>query len=508
MHADHCLSPVPAYRGGMPADDVHTDRPQDDRPDDDLQGDDLRDEYDVIVLGLGPGGAEVAERLAEAGLSVLGVEPHLVGGECPYYGCIPSKMIVRAAGTLSEGGRVNQLAGSASTRPDYSVVADRIRDEATDDWNDQVAVDRLQNLGGHFVRAAGKFAGRNGDGRPVVEVAGRTLTARRAVVVATGTAPAVPPIPGLGALVGDGLSPTGRVWTNREVLQIRQAPESLLVLGGGAVGTELAQGIARFGVRVTQLEGGERILAPEEPEASAVIAEVLEREGIELHTGVKVSAARATADGVALELADGRSFEADRLLLATGRRSHIPELAVDTVGLDAGARTLDVDEHMRVSEGIYAVGDVTGRGAFTHVAVWQARVLVAHLLGRPEPYGGYDGLAWVTFTDPEIGRVGLSERQARERGIDVAVGRAEIASNTRGWIHGPGNDGFVKLVLDRAAGVLIGATVVAPAGGEVLGLLTLAVHARVPLPSLASMHYAYPTLHRAVLEALNALGEH
>jgi pyruvate/2-oxoglutarate dehydrogenase complex dihydrolipoamide dehydrogenase (E3) component len=461
-------------------------------------------DYDVIVLGLGPGGGEVAERLAEAGRRVLGIESHLVGGECPYYGCIPSKMIVRAAGTLAEAGHVNQLAGSAQAQPDYSVVADRIRTEATDDWNDQVAVDRLAGLGGHFLRAAGSFAGRGPDGRPRVSAAGRTFSADE-VVVATGTAPAIPPIPGLAELVGDRPGPDGLVWTNREVLQIRQAPASLLVIGGGAVGCELAQGLARFGVRVTQLEGGERILAPEEPEASQLIAEVFDREGIELHAGVQISSVRAGGEGVELTLADGRSFTAERLLVAAGRRSHLSELALDTVGLDPQVRTLEVDEHMRVADGISAVGDVTGRGPFTHVAVWQARVLIARLLGRPEPYGGYHGLAWVTFTDPEVGRVGLSEQQARDRGIEVAVGRTEIAASTRGWIHGPGNDGFVKLVADRDRGVLVGATVAGPAGGELLGLLTLAVHAEVPLERLASMHYAYPTLHRAILEAVRAV---
>jgi pyruvate/2-oxoglutarate dehydrogenase complex dihydrolipoamide dehydrogenase (E3) component len=466
--------------------------------------DELAENYEVIVLGLGPGGEEVAERLAEAGRRVLGIEAHLTGGECPYYGCIPSKMIVRAATTLAEAGRVEQLAGSASTSPDYRKPARRIREEATDDWNDQAAVDRLRKLGGHFLRGFGRLAGRDDSGRPRVVVDGRTFVADQ-LVIATGTAPLLPPIPGLAELAGDQLSPDGPVWTNREVLQIRQAPQSLLVIGGGAVGCELAQGFARFGVRVTQLELGERILAPEEPEASEVVARVFAREGIELHTGVKIAGVHGGGAGVRVELADGGSVEAERLLVAAGRRGHLPELAIDSIGLDPQARTLQVDEHMQVADRVYAVGDVTGRGAFTHVAVWQARVLIAHLLDRPEPYGGYHGLAWVTFTDPEIGRVGMSERQAREAGIEVAVGTAEIASNTRGWIHGPGNDGFVKLVVDRSAGVLVGATVVAPAGGEILGLLTLAVHARVPLTTLGTMHYVYPTLHRAVSEALQAV---
>ena len=467
-------------------------------------GSELPEEYEVIVLGLGPGGEEVAERLAEAGRRVLGVEAHLTGGECPYYGCIPSKMIVRAAATLAEAGRVGQLAGAATVQPDYRKPARRIAEEATDNWNDQVAVDRLRKLGGHFVRGFGRLAGRAADGRLRVSVAGQTFVTDR-VVIATGTAPALPPIPGLAELAGDELSPDGPVWTNREVLRIRQAPESLVVIGGGAVGCELAQGLARFGVRITQLEQADRILAPEEPEASEVVAGVLRREGIDLRTGVRIAGVQPAGSGVRVQLADGQGFEAERLLVAAGRRGHLPELGLDTVGLDPHSRTLEVDEHMQVADRIYAVGDVTGRGPFTHVAVWQARVLIAHLQGKPEPYGGYHGLAWATFTDPEVGRVGLTEQQARDAGIAVAVGRSEIAANTRGWIHGPGNDGFVKLVVDSAADVLVGATVVAPGGGELLGMLTLAVHARVPLATMRTMHYAYPTLHRAVSEALQSV---
>ncbi|HEY2044830.1 MAG TPA: NAD(P)/FAD-dependent oxidoreductase, partial [Jatrophihabitans sp.] len=343
-------------------------------------------------------------------------------------------------------------------------------------------------------------------GHPVAEIGGRKVTATRAVVVATGTAPALPPIDGLSELTSGGLSPDGPVWTNREVVKIRQAPASLIVIGGGAVGTELAQALGRFGTKVTQLEGAGRILGPEEPEASEVVAGVLTAEGAEIHTDVQISSVHAAEPGIEVRLADGRSFSAERLLVAAGRRQHIPELGVDSVGLDPTARRLDVDEHMNVTDGVYAVGDVTGRGAFTHVAVWQARILIAHLLGKAEPYGGYHGLAWVTFTDPEVGRVGMTEQQARDAGIDVGVGNSKIASSARGWIHGAGNEGFVKLIADRARGVLVGATVVSPSGGEVLGMLTLAVHAEVPIRTMATMHYAYPTLHRAVLDAVRELG--
>ncbi|HEX3337338.1 MAG TPA: NAD(P)/FAD-dependent oxidoreductase [Jatrophihabitans sp.] len=464
-------------------------------------------DFDLIVMGLGPGGEEVAGQVAEAGRTVLGIDPHLVGGECPYYGCIPSKMIVRGADVLAESHRVNQIAGRATEEPDLAPVARRIRDEATDDWNDKAAVDRFEGHGGTFARGAARLVGRDDAGRLRVEVDGQTHAARN-VIVATGTAPAIPPIDGLADL------PRGvddLVWTNREIVKARTAPASMVVIGGGAVGCELAQGFARFATRVTVVEAAPHLLMPEEPEAGQVVADVFEREGIAVHQGVGVQSVARGGDGVVVTLADGSTAAGEKLLVAAGRRPNLSDIGLETIGLDPRARSLDVDEHMRVLadgtpvDGLHAVGDITGRGAFTHVAVWQARVLTAHLLGRDEPYGGYHGLAWATFTDPEIGRVGMTERQARDQGLSVRVGQQPIASNSRGWIHGPGNDGFVKIIEDAGRGVLVGATVVGPYGGELLGLLTLAVHAEVPVRTMATMHYAFPTLHRAVLEAVRAL---
>ncbi len=477
-----------------------------------------RTDFDVIILGLGPGGEEVAERVAEAGWDVLGVDAGLVGGECPYYGCIPSKMILRGADLLAEGRRIDGMAGHATVEPDFAPVAKRIRAEATDDWNDQVAVERLEGLGGTFVRGAGRLAGRDDDGRLLVEVGGQTYRGRH-VVVSTGTAPVIPDIDGLADLRTSSAAAEnadGLVWTNREALKATTAPASLIVLGGGAVGCELGQGFARFGTKVSIIEAGPRILVQEEPEASAVVTEVFGREGIDVHLGGEDQKNGAThiaagGDGVQVTLADGTVLTAEKLLLAAGRRPNLADVGLETVELDPAARTVPIDEHMRVQhadapiDGLYAVGDITGHGAFTHVAVWQARVLIAHLLGRDEPYGGYHGLAWVTFTDPEVGRVGLTEQQARDKGLRVRVGSEAIPKSSRGWIHGPGNDGVVKLVEDADRGVLVGATVVSPYGGELLGLLTLAVHAEVPVSTLASMHYAFPTLHRAVLDAVRAL---
>ncbi|HKF31092.1 MAG TPA: FAD-dependent oxidoreductase [Jatrophihabitantaceae bacterium] len=464
-------------------------------------------DVDLIVLGLGPGGEEIAERMAEAGWSVLGVDSHLVGGECPYYGCIPSKMIIRGAELLADARWVNDLAGSAEVSPEYGKVYRRIRDEATDDWDDRVAVERLERLGGMFVRGAARFDGRTSDGRLAVEVAGSRYVAPR-VVVAVGTAPALPPIDGLSDLER---SVDGPVWTNREVVRAQAAPASMVVLGGGPIGIEIGQALGRFGTKVSIVESGERILSKEEPEASDTVADVLRREGADVRTDVKAVRADPAGDGVALALDDGSTLVGDKLLVAVGRRSNVLDLRLDTLGLDGAARTLDVDDAMRVMhngapiDGLYCIGDSTGRGAFTHVAVWQARVLIGRLLERHDPFGGYRGLAWVTYSDPEVGRVGLTEAEALEQGITVRTGTAQIASSTRGWIYGTDNDGLVKLVEDAERGMLVGATVVSPHGGEIISLLTLAVHAAVPTSTLASMHYVYPTLHRTVLDAVNDL---
>jgi pyruvate/2-oxoglutarate dehydrogenase complex dihydrolipoamide dehydrogenase (E3) component len=461
--------------------------------------------FDVIVLGLGPGGEDLAEALAGAGRTVLGIDPHLVGGECPYYGCIPSKMMLRGAEVLAEARRVDGMAGTAEVHPDFAPVAHRIRAEATDDWDDRVAVERLRAAGATFVRGAARLAGRDASDRILVEVDGTTYAGEH-VVVATGTAPALPPIDGLADL------PRGELlWTNREAVKAETAPASLVVLGGGAIGCELAQAFVRFGTRVDIIEPGPRVLLPEEPDASRVVTEVFEREGIRVHCATKPVRVSAGGDGVEVQVEDGTTFTGAKLLVAAGR---VPNLAIglDSVGLDAAPRSLPVDDHMRVVHdgapvaGLYALGDITGRGAFTHVAVWQSRVLTAHLTGEPEPFGGYDALAWATFTDPEVGRVGKTEQQARDAGLTVSTGTAPIPANSRGWIHGPGNDGFVKVVVDADSDTLVGATVVSPTGGELIAVLTLAVHARVPVRTLASMHYVFPTLHRAVLEAVRAIG--
>jgi len=458
----------------------------------------VSERVDVVVVGMGPGGEEVAGKLAEAGLAVVGVEAELVGGECPYWGCIPSKMMIRAANLLAETGRVGGMAGQASATPSWEPVARRIRQEATTDWDDTIAVDRFVGKGGRFVRGRGALAG---PGR--VAVGGKTFEASRAVVLATGQVPAVPPI--------DGLAGTP-YWTNREAVKTAALPASLIVLGGGAVGLELAQAYRRFGVAVTVVEALDRLVPVEEPEVSALVRGVLEAEGVAVHTGTAARRVDHDGGGFRVAFGDGLEVTGERLLVSTGRRADLSGLGVDTVGLDPAARAVEVDERMQAvgagrggGRGLWAVGDVTGRGAFTHVAMYQAGIAVRDILGQDGPGADYAALPWVTFTDPEIGTVGLTEARAREAGVRVATGTAQIPSSARGWIHQAGNDGLVKLVADADRGVLVGATSAGPTGGEVLGMLTLAVQARVPLDTLRHMIYAYPTFHRAVEDALRDL---
>jgi pyruvate/2-oxoglutarate dehydrogenase complex dihydrolipoamide dehydrogenase (E3) component len=283
-------------------------------------------------------------------------------------------------------------------------------------------------------------------------------------------------------------------------MRLTEPPASLVVIGAGPIGAELAQAFVRFGTRVTMLEARDRMLCPEEPEACEVVSGVLRSEGVDLRAGVEVAGVRYD-EGFAVEV-DGERLSAEALLVATGRRMNLADIGLESVGLDPEAERIATDERMRAAQKLWAVGDITGHGAYTHLSIYQAAVAVRDLLGEDGPWADYRGVSRVTFTDPEIGSVGLTEEQARDAGVRIATGHAEIPRSSRGWIHGPGGQGIVKLVADSDRGVLVGATVVAPYGGEVLGLLAAAVHAEIPVTTLRGMHFAYPTFHRAVAAAL------
>lgn len=472
-------------------------------------------DVDVVVIGMGPGGEEVAGKLAEAGLSVVGIDSGLVGGECPYWGCVPSKMMIRAADLLAEARRIPGIAGSATVQPDWAPVAARIRAEATDNWDDTVAVDRFVGKGGTFLRGKGRLVAADVVEVNVVDAGSRQFRASRGIVIATGTTAAVPPIPGLAATP---------FWTNHQAIEVEQLPESLIVLGGGAIGAELTQVFARFGVRVTIVEAVPRLVPLEEPEAGALLAEVFTHEGITVVTGT--GATQIDHDGTAfqVQLADGRVLTSEKLLVATGRRVGLAGVGVDVLGVDTKGRSLPVDDRLRIvtdesgaagtgaarigaagAARVWAVGDITGKGAFTHIAMYQAGIVVADILGVDHFAADYKALSRVTFTDPEIGSVGLSQQAAIDAGVDVAVGTTNVPSTARGWLHKAGNEGFIKVVADRTRDVLVGATAMGPNGGEVLGLLALAVHAEIPIAQLRSMIYAYPTFHRGIEDAIGNL---
>src|SRR6266536_1036750 len=381
------------------------------------------EQTDIVVIGMGPGGEDAAGKLAQAGLHVTGVEAKLVGGECPYWGCVPSKMMIRAANLLAEGRRIPGMAGGSTVTADWAPVAARIRDEATDTWDDKVAVDRFTGKGGHFVRGRGRITGR---GEVTVDTPDgeRVLRARRGVLLDIGTEPAIPPVPGLAGTP---------YWTNREAVETEHVPGSLIVLGGG------------------------------------------------------------------------ETLTAQRLLVATGRRADLAALGIGVYGIDETCPIIAVDEQMRAAGGLWAIGDITGKGAFTHVSMYQAAIATHDILGQQGPAADYRAVPRVTFTDPEIGSVGLIEGQARDQGLAVRTGITQVPSSARGWIHKAGNDGFIKLIEDTERGVLVGATSAGPAGGEVLGALVVAVHGQVPVADLRTMIYAYPTFHRAIEAALDDL---
>ena len=452
----------------------------------------MSENYDVIVIGMGVGGEEVATRTAGGGLGVLCIEKKLVGGECPYWGCIPSKVMVRAGTTLAEAARAVGLAGEGRISPEWALVAGRVR-KFTAGWDDRAAVERHEEQGATVLRGEARILSPT-----EVEVGGSRYTARRGIVVATGGEPVAPPIDGLNDI---------DFWTNRDAIEAESVPESLVVLGAGPIGLELAQVYARFGVDVSIVEISDRALPAEEPENGAAIEKMLGNDGISLITGAKAERVASSSPGIAVHLAGGDVLEAERLLVATGRRHNLSGIGLENVDLDPEAPSIEVDEHLRAAGGVWAVGDVTGRGEFTHVAVYQGRIAAADILGQQHTPADYSAVPRVTFTDPEVASVGLSEKQARDAGLDIEVGLVETSSSARGYIHGPGAEhGVYKLVADAHRGVLVGASVMGPAAGEVVGTLVLAVKEKIPVARLQELIYPYPTFVRGLGDALRELG--
>ncbi|HEX5016050.1 MAG TPA: NAD(P)/FAD-dependent oxidoreductase [Actinomycetes bacterium] len=446
--------------------------------------------YDLVVLGGGSAGETAAGRVAAAGRRVALVEPRLVGGECPYWGCVPSKALLIAAARRRQAARAHALGafgepvdvGDAEAA--WRAAVNRRNDRAKH-LDDAEAVGDLVAQGVEIVRGDGRV-----EAPGVVEVGDRSLRYEN-LLISLGAEPTLPPIEGLS---------DAKPWTSDDVLTSDELPGSLVILGGGAIGVELAQVYSTFGTRVTVVEAVDRLLALEEPEVSAHVADVLAETGVATIVGDGVERVSTTADSTTLHLASGKTVTGDRLLVATGRRPRVKGFGLESLGIDTESGAVAIGDDCRVPghQNVFAAGDVTGKFPFTHTANYAGRVVAANVLGDNKRVN-FEAVPRGVYIDPPVAGVGRTTEQARKEGVDLVRATMDIGVSARGWLEDEG--GVLVLVADAERSVLVGASALGPRSDEWIAQVTLAIRAQVPIDTLVDTIQPFPAVSESLFPA-------
>ncbi len=465
------------------------------------------DEYDLVVIGAGSTGENVADRAAAAGLSVVIIESELAGGECSYWACMPSKALLRSAAAVRAAERVGGAREAVTGTLDVEAVLAR-RDKAASHWNDSAQVDWLHSAGIELVRGVGRISGEREVTVTAEGGAASTLRARHAIAVCTGSASLLPDIPGLRDA-----SP----WTSRDATSAKNAPPRLVIVGGGVVGVEMATAYAGFGTAVTILSRSD-LLSSNEPFAGEMVRQQLESLGVDVRVGVEARSVHRAGYEVTVDLDDGTPIAAEELLVATGRIPRTSDIGLESVGL-SGGEWLDVDDTMRVRgvDWLYAVGDVNHRALLTHQGKYQARaagaVIAARALGDRVDQGSWSrfvatadhsAVPQVTFSDPEVASVGHTEASARDAGLNIRVVDYDLGHVAGASLHAVGYTGRARMIVDETRSVIVGMTFVGQDVGEMLHSATIAIVGEVPLDRLWHAVPAYPTMSEVWLRLLEA----
>lgn len=447
----------------------------------------MEEHFDVAVLGMGPGGEVAASRLLKAGKKVAVIERELIGGECAYWACVPSKTLLRPPEARTAAGRA---AGVTGAELDWAAASD-YRDYMIRHLDDKAQVDGYTRQGATVIKAEARITGPG-----ILQAGDRTITADH-IIIAAGSEAVVPDLEGAENVT---------TWTNRETFTATALPDRAMVIGGSAVGVETATLLARFGVNVTLLHRGKSLMEREEPRVGELARLYLQEAGVKVKLGTRAVRARREGDISVLDLGDGTSVRADVVISATGRRPRSKDLGFETAGValdDRGA--VQIDDHCRAGHNVWAIGDVTGIMPFTHVAKYQGRIVADAILGRPRP-ATYEGIPRVVFGDPEIAAAGLTQAQADEQGRSTAFAELDLATSlTRPWTYEQEPRGNLGLLTDTEEGTLIGAWAVAPLAGEWIHQASLAIRAKVPIAVLHDQVAQFPSYSEGLQMALDNL---